>query len=88
MALVFFSFTAGERLMKLFGIGLGTTVLLDAFVIRTMLVPALLHLAGMASWWLPGWLDQRLPRLRHAQPHAVAACAASASPEKNGAIHA
>ncbi len=70
MVLVFLSFTAGERLMKLFGIGLGITVLLDAFVIRTMLVPALLHLFGQASWWLPGWLNRRLPTLSPTQFHA------------------
>ncbi len=70
MVLVFLSFTAGERLMKLFGIGLGITVLLDAFVIRTMLVPALLHLFGQASWWLPGWLDRHLAKLSPAGFHA------------------
>lgn len=61
MVLVFLSFATGERLMKLFGIGLGATVLLDAFVIRTMLVPAVLHLAGPRTWWLPNWLDRVLP---------------------------
>ncbi len=70
MVLVFLSFAAGEREMKLFGIGMGMTVLLDAFVLRTMLVPALLHLSGRASWWLPGWLDRLLPSLRIAERHA------------------
>lgn len=63
MVLVFLSFTAGERLEKLFGIGLGITVLVDAFIIRTLLVPAVLHLSGPASWWMPRWLDRVLPRL-------------------------
>jgi len=38
-------------------------VLLDAFLLRTLLVPALMHLAGRANWWLPGWLDRILPPL-------------------------
>ncbi|WBB63607.1 MMPL family transporter [Streptomyces sp. WMMC500] len=45
------------------GIGLAGAVALDAFVIRTMLVPALMHLIGPANWWLPTWLDRRLPHL-------------------------
>ncbi|MFW6725056.1 MMPL family transporter [Streptomyces sp. MAR4 CNY-716] len=45
------------------GIGLAGAVALDAFVIRTMLVPALMHLIGPANWWLPSWLDRRLPHL-------------------------
>lgn len=63
MVLVFLSFAAGDREMKLFGIGMGLTVLFDAFVIRTMLVPAVLHLGGRASWWMPAALDRLLPRL-------------------------
>ena len=35
----------------------------DAFVLRTVLVPAAMHLFGRANWWLPRWLDRRLPRL-------------------------
>jgi putative drug exporter of the RND superfamily len=38
-------------------------VLLDAFILRTLLVPALMHLSGRANWWLPGWLDRILPRV-------------------------
>jgi uncharacterized membrane protein YdfJ with MMPL/SSD domain len=38
-------------------------VLLDAFLLRTLLVPALMHLSGRANWWLPGWLDRTLPHL-------------------------
>jgi RND superfamily putative drug exporter len=46
-----------------FGIGLAAAVALDAFVLRTVLVPAVMHLCGRANWWLPGWLDPRLPHL-------------------------
>ena len=43
------------------GLGLAVGVLLDAFVVRLMLVPAVLTLLGPAAWWLPGWLDNILP---------------------------
>ncbi|MDZ5077528.1 MMPL family transporter [Nesterenkonia sp. HG001] len=43
------------------GLALALGVLLDAFVVRLVLVPALLHLAGPAAWWLPKWLDRLLP---------------------------
>jgi RND superfamily putative drug exporter len=46
-----------------FGIGLAAAVALDAFVLRTVLVPALMQLCGRANWWLPSWLDRRLPHL-------------------------
>lgn len=42
---------------------LAAAVLLDAFILRTLLVPALMHLSGRANWWLPGWLDRALPHL-------------------------
>ncbi len=64
MTLVFFSFVLGDdRTIKLFGLGLGAAVLIDAFVIRILLVPGLMHLLGKANWWLPRWLDRRLPHI-------------------------
>ncbi len=64
MALVFASFILGdERVIKLFGLGLASAILIDAFVIRTILVPALMHIFGRANWWLPSSLDRVLPRL-------------------------
>ncbi|MGF7235698.1 MAG: MMPL family transporter [Frankia sp.] len=64
MTLVFFSFVLGDdRTIKLFGLGLGSAVLIDAFVIRMLLVPGLMHMLGKANWWLPRWLDRRLPRI-------------------------
>ncbi len=57
-----FSFT-GQRVIAEFGIGLAAAVALDAFVLRTVLVPAAMHLFGDANWWLPRWLDRRLPYL-------------------------
>jgi RND superfamily putative drug exporter len=53
----------GERVIAEFGIGLAAAVAIDAFLLRTVLVPALMHLFGPANWWLPGWLDRILPHL-------------------------
>ena len=64
MISVFGSFVLGDdHTIKLFGVGLASAVLFDAFVIRLVLVPALMHLFGRASWWMPAAVDRRLPRL-------------------------
>jgi putative drug exporter of the RND superfamily len=46
-----------------FGIGLASAVFLDAFVLRTVLVPAVMHMIGRRNWWLPRGLDRALPRV-------------------------
>jgi RND superfamily putative drug exporter len=62
MICVFASFVFGsERIFKLFGISLASAVFLDAFVIRTLLLPAVLELLGRRTWQLPTWLSRRLP---------------------------
>jgi putative drug exporter of the RND superfamily len=48
---------------KLFGVGLAVAVLIDATLVRMVLVPATMSLMGRANWWLPGWLDRILPHL-------------------------
>ncbi|MGC0405207.1 putative membrane protein YdfJ with MMPL/SSD domain [Streptomyces sp. SAI-126] len=64
MFCVFIAFSfGGERIVAEFGIGLAAAVAIDAFVLRTVLVPALMNLLGKANWWIPGWLDKRLPHL-------------------------
>jgi RND superfamily putative drug exporter len=64
MIAVFVAFVfMSERVVAEFGVGLAVAVALDAFVLRTVLVPAAMHLFGRANWWLPRWLDRRLPRL-------------------------
>ncbi len=64
MIMVFLSFVlGGQRVIAEFGLGLSAAVLLDAFVIRSVLVPAIMHSLGQANWWLPGWLDRILPHL-------------------------
>ena len=64
MISVFFSFAfGGERIIAEFGIGLGGAVMMDAFILRTILVPALMHTIGKANWWMPRWLDRVVPRV-------------------------
>jgi len=64
MILVFISFVfGGQRVIEEFGIGLASAVLLDAFILRNFLVPAIMHRFGRANWWLPKWLDRVLPHL-------------------------
>ena len=64
MAAVFLSFVLGDqRVLKLLGLGLATAVIVDATVVRMILVPAVMQLLGRANWWIPKWLDRRLPRV-------------------------
>jgi putative drug exporter of the RND superfamily len=64
MILVFLSFSRnGDIIIQQFGVGLAAAVIIDAFIVRTALVPALMHLSGRTNWWFPGWLDRRLPHL-------------------------
>jgi RND superfamily putative drug exporter len=64
MILVFGSFLlAGQRVIAEFGVGLASAVFLDAFILRTVLVPALMHIIGDRNWWLPRGLDRALPRV-------------------------
>ncbi|MFD9718611.1 MMPL family transporter [Streptomyces sp. NPDC059076] len=64
MISVFLAFVlSGDRVIAMFGIALAAAVALDAFVLRTLLVPALMHMLGRANWWLPGWLDRMLPKI-------------------------
>jgi RND superfamily putative drug exporter len=68
MVAVFASFMLGEdRIIKLFGLGLASAVLIDAVIIRSVLVPAIMQLLGARAWWFPAWLDRILPRL-HVEP--------------------
>jgi RND superfamily putative drug exporter len=64
MVVVFASFTASDNhILKLFGLTLATAVLLDAVVIRSILLPAVLQLTGRTTWAFPGWMNRRLPHL-------------------------
>ncbi|MDO9486680.1 MAG: MMPL family transporter, partial [Actinomycetota bacterium] len=64
MTSVFAAFALGnDPTTKLFAVALSSAVLLDAFVVRLVLVPALMAVIGPNTWWLPGWLDKILPHL-------------------------
>ncbi len=72
MVCVFLAFVfGGQRVIAEFGLGLASAILLDALVLRTVLVPAVMHLFGRANWWLPGWLDRVLPHVS-VEPAAAA----------------
>jgi RND superfamily putative drug exporter len=64
MITVFASFMlTDERITKLFGLGLASAVLVDALIIRSILVPAIMQIFGKAAWWMPEWLGKILPNL-------------------------
>ncbi len=79
MIAVFGSFMlGGERVIKEFGLGLSVAILLDATIVRLLLVPAIMELLGDRNWWIPRQLDRILPRIdiegsMSTQPSAAAA---------------
>jgi RND superfamily putative drug exporter len=69
MIVVFAAFMlTPSRMLQQFGLGLAAAILLDAAVIRCLIVPAVLQLSGAWAWWLPGWLARRLPVLALERP--------------------
>jgi RND superfamily putative drug exporter len=73
MITVFLSFVLGDLVLaKMFGIGLAAAVLIDATIVRMVLVPATMELLGDRNWWLPRWLDRLLPNI-HIEGHEVSA---------------
>jgi putative drug exporter of the RND superfamily len=74
MTVVFLSFVANPSpFVKMMGLGLATAIVLDATVVRMVVVPAAMSLLGHWNWWLPSWLDRRLPHLRVEAPHTTRA---------------
>jgi RND superfamily putative drug exporter len=65
MVCVFGSFVVGDplRILDVFGLGLAVAVLIDATVVRMILVPAAMQLLGAANWWLPRWIGRALPSI-------------------------
>jgi RND superfamily putative drug exporter len=64
MFCVFSAFVLGDdRSLKLFGLGLAIAVLIDATIVRMLLVPATMELLGDKNWWIPKWLDRILPKI-------------------------
>ena len=73
MVTVFFSFVLGDDpIVKTFGLGLAVAVLVDATVVRMVLVPATMELLGDANWWFPAWLDRLVPIMRLEADHQPA----------------
>ncbi|HET6551517.1 MAG TPA: MMPL family transporter, partial [Solirubrobacter sp.] len=69
MIAVFGAFAIGnERALAMMGVGFGVAIFIDAFIIRLLLLPAVMHLAGPAMWWMPSWLERRLPHLHIERP--------------------
>jgi RND superfamily putative drug exporter len=65
MIVVFLAFVfLGERTIQLFGIGLAVAVLIDATIIRSTMVPSFMQLAGKWNWYLPSFLERKLPKVR------------------------
>ena len=64
MVCVFAAFVLGpDRQLKLFGLGLALAVFIDATIVRMVLVPATMELLGDRNWWIPKWIDKRLPKI-------------------------
>jgi RND superfamily putative drug exporter len=64
MVAVFAAFVPSQDVvLKTIGIGMASAIFIDATIVRLLLVPAVMHLLGRANWWLPAWLDKRLPQL-------------------------
>jgi RND superfamily putative drug exporter len=80
MVAVFAAFIPSpDIVLKVIGLGMASAIFIDATVVRMLLVPAVMHLLGKANWWLPGWLDRRIPQLHiegkpevHLPAHRVA----------------
>ena len=72
MVVVFLSFVLGDdRTVKEFGVGLGVAILVDAFVVRMVLVPAVMNMLGDRAWYMPRWLDRALPQLTIEPPETA-----------------
>jgi len=79
MVCVFAAFVLGiDRQLKLFGLGMAVAVLIDATIVRMVLVPSTMQLLGARNWWMPAWLDRILPRL-DVEGHDTNAAAPEAS---------
>ncbi|MFE7170408.1 MMPL family transporter [Streptomyces sp. NPDC057616] len=89
MTSVFLAFLLSTNVViKMLALGLGVSVIIDATVVRLVLVPSTMYLLGRANWWLPAWLDRLLPHLDPegpvpaggvVAPNVKSACAATAA---------
>jgi RND superfamily putative drug exporter len=64
MVAVFAAFIPSpDVVLKVIGVGMAAAIFIDATVVRMLLVPAVMHVLGKANWWMPQWLDRRIPQL-------------------------
>ncbi len=85
MIAVFAAFIpSSEIVLKVIGIGMASAVLIDATIVRLLLVPAVMHLLGRWNWWLPAWLDGVVPHL-HVEGHPHHYLPADPSPARTPA---
>src|SRR4051812_49425974 len=69
MIAVFGAFAIGnERALAMMGVGFAAAIFIDALIIRLLLLPAVMHIAGPAMWWMPAWLEKHLPHLNIDRP--------------------
>jgi putative drug exporter of the RND superfamily len=88
MVTVFASFVLnGQPAVKMLAIGMAVAVLIDASVVRMILVPAIMSLLGKRAWWIPRWLDRVLPHLHLEGSEAAAAAQAAAGGDRALAGH-
>jgi RND superfamily putative drug exporter len=86
MIAVFLAFVGNpEPVTKMVGLGLAAAVLIDATLVRMLLVPSLMVLMGRANWWLPRWLDRLLPGERLEVPATPPRVPAPPAPPVTGA---
>jgi RND superfamily putative drug exporter len=87
MIAVFAAFILGDdRVIKLFGVGLAAAVFLDAFILRTVLVPVLMHRFGDANWYFPRWLERVTPHVSVEAPEEAPANTAVQQPARELAL--
>jgi putative drug exporter of the RND superfamily len=90
MVAVFASFILnGDPTIKQFGVGLSVAVIIDATLVRCLLVPATMALMGRSAWWIPGWLERHMPRISveghgYFAERDAAASAGAAAPAGSG----
>ncbi len=86
MICVFGSFVIGDQVhvLKVLGLGLAASVLIDATLVRMVLVPSVMELLGRLNWWMPSWLDRAVPHL--GTEVDVAPVELQAVPSTNGAV--
>jgi len=89
MVSVFAGFVlSDDAMIRQFGFALSIGILIDAFLIRMTLIPAVLHLAGDRAWWLPQWLSRILPNLDLEGTRLDAAGSSRRGPDADGDSHA